>query len=446
MKHFLVSIMTLAALGGMVATAQPMRLTMDEAMRLAIRNNRDLQMAHLDVEKSDYKVTEAIGNALPNISASGQYSRAIKKMVYFLPDFSDLSSGRILPVEIGADNSLQGGFSATQILFNSAVFTGVGTAKIYQKASRELYRSAYNSTIANVKRAYSGVLFVQRVLDMTRASLKNAEDNYKSIEIRNKQGIVSDYDLIRAEVQVANVRPMVLQRERDVVAALNGLKILLGMDPSREVIVTGDLEFQPVDAGILETAERTATDNNATIRALQLQAQVNKEMISIYRSEYLPTLAAFGNYTWQAQKNDFRLSSSDFVQSSSIGLSLSINLFSGFQSNARVNQASVDYRKSEEQLNLVRDATISRVQTIRIRLEEARQRIDVQKRSVEQAEKGYKIAVTRYESGSGTQLEVNDADVALMTARVNRVQAIYDYAVAAADLEETLSLLQPETE
>ena len=123
--------------------SQKLTLTLEQALKVAVENNRELKSARMDMEKSDYRVNEAIGTALPNISASGQYSRALKKSVFFLPGFfvdPKAPADKIIAVEIGADNSLQFGFQATQILFNSAVFTGVGTAKIYQQASRDVYR------------------------------------------------------------------------------------------------------------------------------------------------------------------------------------------------------------------------------------------------------------------------------------------------------------------
>ncbi len=415
-------------------------LTLDEAIRMAVANNRDLKMAELDMEKANKKVTEAIGNALPSLSATGQYSRAIEKTVFFLPDFANPGSGRITPIEIGADHSIQFGFSATQILFNSAVFEGVGTAKIYQKAARELYRAKYNGTVASVRKAFHGVLYAQRVLEMTRSSLRNAEDNLRNVEVLYKQGVVSEYDFLRARVQTENVRPAVLSVERQVQEALNGLKIILGVPVQNSLEISGELTFQPVDPGILSSAAQALTENNAMLKALEYQKSVNEELIAINRSEYLPTLSAFGNYQWQAQKNVFSFGSNDFVRSSTVGLSLNLNLFNGFQTTARVGQAKMDFMKSEEQLLLTTEAFRSKVQSIALQLDEASKRYETQGETVTQAEKGYSIARTRYSTGSGTQLEVNDADLALLTARLNRIRAIFDYTMARIDLEEILCL------
>lgn len=438
-----VTTLVFAVLASSVASAQSRTLTLDEAIRIAVDKNRELEIARLETEKANYQVREAVGTALPSLTLSGTYTRALKKPVFFLPDFQNPGSGRIMPIEIGSDNSYQFGFTASQVLFNAAVFTGVGTAKIYRQASRHLYRDTYNKTVSDVKRAFYGVLFTKDVHAMVKASLDNAEKNLRNVRLFFDQGIVSEYDLIRARVQTENVRPSVIEAERNVSLATNGLKMLLGISPAEDVTLVGDLHYDAMDPGIIQGAEQTVIERNEGLRALEQSMRVNEQLVSIYRSESLPTLAAFGDYQWQAQNEHLgRISTNDFVRSSQVGLSLNLNLFNGLQTSARVDQAKVDFMKSQEQFNAAKDAMVTNIQNIRFRIEEARKRIEAQGSNVEQAEKGYAIATTRYQDGSGTQLEVNDADVALMRARVNKAQAMYDYLVARADLEQALSMHQ----
>ncbi|MGH2567599.1 MAG: TolC family protein, partial [Bacteroidota bacterium] len=176
------------------------------------------------------------------------------------------------------------------------------------------------------------------------------------------------------------------------------------------------------------------------------QVDVNKALVSIERSNYLPTLAAFGNYQYQVAKNSLNISTGDFIGSSLVGIQLSVNLFEGLQTNARVDQAKVDVRKAEEQLNSVENNLRTAVHSVVLQLEQSQKRVEAQGKTVEQAERGYTIATTRFLSGSGTQLEVNDAQLALTQAKVNRIQAIYDYLVASAELDQLLGLLPPYAE
>lgn len=416
-------------------------LTLDQAIAIAVDRNRELEIARIDVDKSGQQVRQAWGNAMPVLNFDARYTRALKKPVFFLPDFDDPSSGVVTPIEIGSDHSIEYGFTATQILFNSAVFIGVGTAAIYEKASHEQYRAALNRTITRTKRAFYTALLARHVLDMTLASQTNAENNLKDVRVLNREGIVSDYDLLRAEVQVENIRPMVIEAEKNVLVALNGLKIAMGLDAGEPLSVEGALEFVPVDSSLLGDAARV--NDNALVKALGHRKDVSDKVIRLMRSEYLPTLSAFGTYQWQAQKNSLGFGKSDFVGTSQIGLTLSLNLFNGFQTTARVGQAISDLRRADEEILQLKETLKTELQSVGLRLQEAERRIRSQEKTVELAERTYKIATTRYATGSGTQLEINDADVALLRARLNRVQAVYDYRIAAADLEEILSLHQP---
>ena len=126
------------------------------------------------------------------------------------------------------------------------------------------------------------------------------------------------------------------------------------------------------------------------------------------------------------------------MRSSVVGFSLSMNIFNGFRTGGRVEQAELDARKTDEQIASTEMNLKTAVQSTIMSLGRAHERVNAQGRTVEQAQKGYRIATARFGSGSGTQLEVNDAQLALTTAKTNRMQAIYDYLVASAELDQLL--------
>jgi outer membrane protein len=428
----------LVALGG---DRSPAALTLDNAIRIALEQSQDIAQVRLEVEKADARVDEAIGTALPAFDFSGRYTRALKKPVFFLPDFNNLGSGRTIPIEIGSDHAVEMTISARQTLFNSAVITGIGAASIYLDAAREMYRAKKLETIANVRKAFYGVLLAGEVAGMMQENLKNAEDNLKNVRLLKQQGLVSEYDELRATVGVENLRPMVIQAENNHSLAMDALCVTMGVGSSDMYTIEGDLAFSPVNRDLTGSAMEMALERNSSLKALRRQVDVNKAFVNIERSNYLPTLAAFGNYQYQVAKNDLNISARDFVGSSVVGLQLSVNIFEGLQTNSRVDRAKVDVRKSEAQVASVENNLRTAVRSVILQLEQSHKRIEAQERTVEQAERGYKIASTRFVSGSGTQLEVNDAQLALTQARVNRMQAIYDYLVAAADLDQLIGRL-----
>jgi outer membrane protein len=414
------------------------RLTIDDAVRIALERNQQLASSRFEVRKAQAQVNEAYGTALPALDLRGDYSRALKKPVFFLPDFQNPESNRIVPIEIGSDHAFNITLSARQKIFDYAVFTGVGAAKVYANAARELYRAKELEVTANVRIAFYGVLLAAEVRDMMYANLQNAEENLRNVRLLSSQGIVSEYDELRATVGVDNLRPAVIQAENSYALALDALKGAMGIDVREDIEVEGELEFREVNRELLASAQNNVLTTNASLQAMRLQVDVNRAFISYERSQYIPTVELFGNYQYQAAKNQFDFTGNDFIGSSIVGISLSFNIFQGFQTNSRVQQARMELRKSEQQLSAYETALKTIVHSTLLRIEEADRRVQSQDRTVEQAEKGYRIATTRYVNGSGTQLEVNDAQLALTQAKLNKMQAVYDYLVASAELDNVL--------
>ena len=426
---------------GIALSQQPRTITLEQAVTVALEKNKDLNTAQLEIEKADARVSEAWGYAMPSVDLSANYTRSLERPVFFLPDFANPGSNKTVPVKIGTEHSWGMTLSARQTIFNSTVIIGVGAAHIYSEAARELYRAKKLETVSNVRKTFYAVLLASEARDLMRANLKNAEENLGNVRTMSKQGLVSEYDELRATVGVENLRPEVIRAENNYLLALDGLKSAMGIDASEQIVVDGTLQFQQVPEDRVVSAVDQVKESNAGLKALRLQIGVNQAFLNVERSNYLPMVSAFGNLQYQAAKNTFNISTNDFFRSSQVGLSLSFSVFQGFQTNARVDQAKVEVRKTEEQVANLENNLRTAAHSLVLQLRQSQQRIEAQRKTVEQAERGYKIATTRFLSGAGTQLEVNDAQLALTQAKVNRIQAVYDYLVASADFDRTLGYL-----
>ncbi len=414
----------------------PRRLTIQEAVSLAIKNNPELESSRLEAEKAHARVREAWGFTMPSLGFSGMYTRAIQKPVFYLPGtFFNQPADVSVPVEIGSAHSINVGLTATQIIFNGAVFIGVGATQTYSEAAEELYAGKRIEVIARARKSFYGVLVAREALNLVHQNLTNAEENLKNVRLLRDQGLLSEYDELRATVGVENIRPAVIQSETNYDLAVDALRNTIGLKSSDPIDVVGELTFQVYDPGLLISPESLLVQANSSLRALRLQRDVNEAFMKAERSNYLPTLVAFGNYQYQTQKNDLRISTADFIPSSTVGLQLSLNIFQGWQTSARVDQAKIEVLKSESQLVMVENNLRTALRASLGTLEQSRKRLEAQEKNVETAERGYKIVTTRFLASSATQLEVNDAQLALNQARVNRIQAIYDYLVASADLD-----------
>lgn len=416
-------------------------ITLDDAIAITLKQNKSVQVARLGVDKAKAQITEAFGNILPTLGVTAGYTRNLQSPVFFLPNFQDPSQGPTA-VAIALKNQYQVQAQASQILFNSAVFTGLGATKIYRQAAEAQLIAAEAQAVTDTKKRFYGALLARELDTIARATLANAEETYRTIGALFKEGLVAEFDQIRTEVALDNIRPLVTDAKLTYANAVGALIVQLGLEPNDSITPVG--EFSDADIPTLAQDEATsrALVNNYELKALDYQVRVLKELIDVSRSDYFPTLALFGLVQNQGQSDTF----SDWVSatSSAVGVNFSLNLFNGFRTQAKVEQSSIDYQSLQQQYALLSDFTRFQVRTSLNTLQSARLRIDAQRATVRQAERGLEIGRIRYTEGTGNLLEISDAETALARARVNRVQALHDYVVAIADYERVLGLVNPQ--
>lgn len=420
-------------------TKQTSVLNLEQAISLALEKNADLKIASMEVNKSEEKLREARSGLFPQLNASGQYQRYIDLPVIFMPPGSP--SGPIL--KIGADNSFAASASLSVPLFAWSLYQGIGLASDALTISQENYRSVKNKVVGDVKKAFLAVLLTRETKDVMQQSLKNAEDNFENIKRLNSAGTLSDYDVLRAEVQVENLKPTVLQMENNYVLSLEALKVTIGLDANQDIDVIGEMNFEePYQIPTQQDVIDELIKNNPQLAILENQVKLNDRNISLENSAYLPTLAGFGSYQYQAQANDFKFSDYNWVKTFVLGVQLQIPIFNGFKTQARVSQAEIGLNQSVEQKRNFTEALKTQALSILYRIEQAVKRIEGQNKTVSQAAEGYEIAKRRLANSVAIQLEVNDAELALRQAKLNRLQAIYDLKVAEADLENVLGRIK----
>ena len=415
----------------------PQILSLDQAITIALENNRDLKIARLELDNADAQVDEALGNAYPTVDFNTRYTHNFKSPIFFLQG----EDGTVRPIKVGSNNALSADLTLQQIVFNSAVFTGVGTSKIYAQISRQQLRAQSADVVVKVKQAYYTALLAKEILRVNETLLANAEANYNNTKVLYEAGLRAEFDAIRAEVAVANQQPLIVQAQNNYRSALDGLKLLLGYENVTQVELELEGRLIRPDASgssepTLEQGVAIIMERNPQLEALRLSTDVNKELIEINRSDYLPTVALFGTYKYEAQAD--AIGDLDFQPTLFAGLNLSLNLYNGGRTDSKVGQAQVAYEKSRYQVAQVAAALKTQLEGTLRNIAYARKRISAGDRTIEQAERAYKIATTAYKAGTGTQLEINDADLALAQARLNQLNAFYDYSIAMAELEYLL--------
>jgi len=443
--------------------SQSSTISLDEAIKIAIAKNNQIKIAAMEVKKAEHAVKEAFGYALPSFDVNATFSHFLSKPKMAFPDFEAMltnasygilfrenvipyDESKFLPMEtklqsFAQTNNYEVTAQITQILFNSAVFRGIGTSQVYLDLSREQLNSTVASTILNVKKAFYGALLTKNVLGITRESFKNAQDNLKNVNALREKGFVSEFDALQAEVQVENIRPLVLQTENSLKILKENLKILLGLDPAEELEITGELLYSEETIPNVGDAVSNAIESNYDLKTLLNKREFDDALVDLERADYYPGLAAFGSYGIAGSSDDWKFQ--NYTQSL-VGLSFSMNLFRGTQSSNRVQQANLTVKQTEEQIRQLRAFITTQIKEKILELERVKSLIDVQEKNVNLAIRAYEISLVRYKEGTGNQLEVQNADIALRQARTNRLQSVYGYISAKSELEMLMGHIEKE--
>lgn len=286
-----------------------------------------------------------------------------------------------------------------------------------------------------MQKAFYGVLLSKNVLEITQASFVNAKENLSNVKAMYEQGMVSEFDKLQAEVQVENIRPVVLQMENTLKSAKDGLKILLGVNQNEDIDVSGEFDYQSYDISNEEEIINEALTSNFDLKTLDLKRQVDEAFIQLDISQYWPTIAAFGNYTYAGSSDKWKFQN---YSSMTVGLSFSINLWQGNRTKHAVEQSTISYKQTEQQFFQLKEFTIASVKNKLQELKRVQSIIEAQEQNVKVAERAYEIAKVRYREGAGIQLEIQNADQALKQARLNRIQSIHSYLITKYELEQLL--------
>jgi len=461
-KGLLIIYLSVLIISGPV-NAQSQILTLDDAIILALENNPDIKVSLLNSQKSRAAVREAFGYALPSLDASGNFAHFLKKPKMPFPDFEALltnatysilfdenviprDENKFLPVQtrlqsFAQTNNYEASLTLTQILFSSAVFRGIGASQIYYDLSVAELRNTISKTKLNVERAFYGALLTKELLIIAKASFDNAQENFRNVSALFEQGFVSDYDRMQAEVRVENIRPTLLQMENMLETTLNDLKLVLGVDQALAIDVTGEFVYIPEQLPEEDDIIDFALANNFSLRSLKLKMDVDEAFIDLDLADYWPSLAAFGNYTYAGSSDQWNFQN---YSAATVGLNFSINLWRGNRTKNRVEQSTITYKQTSEQLSQLKEYIVNQVKAKYLELRRVQSLVEAQQRNVTLAERTYEISMLRYNEGTGNQLEVQNADVALRQARVNRIQSIHSYITTKLELEQLMGKIKPE--
>lgn len=418
-----------------VCAADSVRVNLQKALQIALSESPTIRIADRDVQTKKYYKSEQIASFFPDVSLSASYQRTLKKQVMTMQ-----MGGQPMSIEVGTDNNYVAGLSLSLPLVMPTMWYNMKITNMDVELALESARSSKLSLVKEVKKAFYAVLLAQESYDVLMRNFQNVEMTNQNIANKYEQGMASEFDKLRAEVQLKNQKPNITAAENAIKLTSMMLKVLMGVDINEPMAFEGKLADFDAEVSNATTPDIKSFNlsQNSDLKQMDYALEELKLSKKIVTSSACPTLAMMGTYQYMAMNNDFKFSEYNWVPYSYIGFSLNIPIISWVGTSYKMKQTDLSILNMEEnRKTLEKNLWVSITNSLNS-ISKATEDMTSNKETMQQAEKAYSIVQRQYELGMATWLDLNSAELALVSTQLAYYQAIYDYLSAKADLDNVL--------
>ncbi|HOH55484.1 MAG TPA: TolC family protein, partial [Paludibacteraceae bacterium] len=294
-KSIIIVLFGIALLPFSLRAQDTLTVSLNKAIEIALSESPTIKVANKEIKRVDYSSKEKISALFPTISGVGQYSRAVKKqkMFFSIPGMPSNPDG----IEVGQDNTFSGGISAAMPLIAPTLWATIKMSELDAELVMESARSSKLSLINEVSKAYYAILLAQDSYDVFKKSYDISVENARIIQNKYKQGTVSEFEWIRADVQVKNASANLASAENAVNLSILRLKMLMGIDMFTALKIEGNLaNFEANKYADVLAIDTTTLQANSDLKQFDIKAKQLQQSLKIQKSTYLPTLSAAFSY------------------------------------------------------------------------------------------------------------------------------------------------------
>lgn len=422
------------------ATTNPLsdgkiRLSLEQCIQVALDNNRPLAISRAGRQKARGRVKEVNSMRYPQLTGSLSYTR--------LDEVTEFNMGGKVTT-IGSQDNYKAEASARQILYQGGkVTTLIDSAKLGEELADAQFADTEEMVIFLVARAYYDVLLAEATLKVDQKSLETTTAHRDNVKSMNQQGMASNYELLRAEVQVSNLKSLEIQSESNrKLARLNLLRVIGAPteNNSTEVELTDNLTYKAIETNeeqLLETAFKMRPD----LKQAQLMVDIQRKSIKIAKADLRPTVSLFASAGEESPSRKV-FGAVDWGDYWNAGVTISFPIFEAGRTRARVSQEKATLHQYQIALEDTEEKARYEIRQAILTLKDTEELINSQEQNVKQAEEGLRLAELGYRNGVNTQVEVMDAQTARDMARKNYLYALYQYNVARLMLNKATGVLR----
>jgi outer membrane protein TolC len=436
-------VFTLITLLSYIASAQPMQLSLKEALSLTLANNREIKISALEVDRSEQQTQVAKSASLPSAGISGQVAHYFNETPFFGFTNTSSSGDKIPYARFGGRDQASATAWITQPLYNAATKPGIINAKFQERQSRLMENGKETDIAAQLKQTYIQILVLHERIRLQKESLERNEKALQDAKSLLAQGRALRVDTLRAYTSVKNLEPDLLKLSYAIEVGKQQLRTLTGLDSLQEIELTDSL-ILPETAQVLseDEAYNEARLHRADLQSLDLEQQRADQQVSIAAAGMKPSVSLTAQYLIQTQASQFNYFNAYYPSTPFVGALVTVPVFNGYSNKAKVKQAKIEKDQSVIRSRQAYEELRTAVKQALANVRETAARIQTSANVKETARLSYEITQYRYAKAVASRLELTDAELAFTTAQSNYLEAVYDYLSANIEVERTMGIVR----
>lgn len=419
--------------------------TLTEAIDYAIVNNTNVKNANLGIDNAKFKIRETTAIGLPQINAEGKFQNFLDIPVTVAPAnaFNPLASpDDIVELKFGTEFNTTASITASQLLFSGSYIVGLQTSRTFAAVSEFQKTKSIQDVKESVMKAYYGVLVSQKTVSSMKEIAVTSEKIYNQTNALFKQGLIEEDNVTQLSLNVLTSKNSLRSAERQLENTKNVLKYQMGYDMSQDITVSSDFESVVMSLDSTQSQVNPDIKQNIDFKLLNKQLELGRLNVKYEKSQYLPTLSAFFTHQQQALRNDFNFfENKPWYPTTIWGLNLSVPIFSSGARNAKVAQAQISVKQTENSLAMLEAGLNLQIQSAKFSYNNAYDSYLTSKQAVDISRKIYTNYQIKFKEGLITSLDLSQVQTQYLSAETQYIQAMYGLISAKIELDKLTNKL-----
>lgn len=426
-------------LASVVKAQQAFDLSLDQALQIGFDKSKGLHASMMQVQYADAKSGEAGTLLLPSLKLGAAYTRlsSVPAFEVNIPLPPPAPSHFVLSPSILNNYNLR--LTLQQPLFTGGkVQSAVDAADYTAQATQKEYEKDKSDLVFNIKSAYWNLSKALELQNVVNENVEQIRAHVKDAKSWQSQGLITDNDVLKVEVQLSEARLHQIDARNAVQLARIALNNVIGIPLDTPVNLTSTLDQKPEEFAPLPDLVKQALDRRADIEAMKYKVKAGESGVSLATASWFPQVYLTGNYYFNRPNQRYQPMVDQFNNSWDLGVGVSFDVWNWGATIHQTDEARARLAQAQDGLAQLKDAITLDVTSNYLNLQRVRERIDVAREGVKQAEENYRITDNKFKQGLSVNTDLLDAEVALLKAKTDYTQALTDFELAEASLRRSI--------